>query len=85
MCAAIMTMMAAVADPVPTHDHGAMQAGSVAPDLLPVSTAHSFSALMANVDAVMHYGMTSARRDGDPDHDFASAMALSARDGKSDD
>lgn len=40
---------------------------------------------MANVDAVMHYGMTSARRDGDPDHDFASAMALSARDGKSDD
>ena len=55
------------------HDHPGMQ-GSMPPSLLPVSTAHTFSELMANVDAVMHHGMASARRNGTPDHDFASAM-----------
>jgi len=60
------------ADPMPSHDHHAM--GGMPPSLLPVSTAHTFSELMANVDQVMHHGMSSAKRNGSPDHDFASAM-----------
>ena len=44
------------------------------PALLSVSNAHSFPDLMANADAVMHHAMAAAARDGDPDHDFASAM-----------
>lgn len=55
------------------HDHHAMEGGTP-PSLLPVSTAHTFSELMANVDDVMHHGMASAKRNGNPDHDFASAM-----------
>ena len=58
---------------MPSHDHAAMQ-GGMPPSLLPVSTAHTFSELMANVDAVMHHGMANAERTGNPDHDFASAM-----------
>ena len=58
---------------MPSHDHHAMQSGT-APMLLPVSTAHTFSELMVNVDEVMHHGMASAKRNGNPDHDFASAM-----------
>ncbi|CAN5778245.1 hypothetical protein BH11PSE8_BH11PSE8_15540 [soil metagenome] len=62
------------ADPtMPSHDHPAM-GGGTPPLLLPVSTAHTFSELMANVDAVMHHGMANAKRNGNPDHDFASAM-----------
>ena len=58
---------------MPAHEHHAM-GGGAPPSLLPVSTVHTFSELMANVDAVMHHGMASAKRDGNPDHDFASAM-----------
>ena len=61
------------ADPtMPPHDHHAE--GGTPPSLLPVSTAHTFSELMANVDDVMHHGMANAKRNGNPDHDFASAM-----------
>ena len=61
------------ADPtMPSHDHRAT--GGRPPPLLPVSTAHTFHELMANVDEVMHHGMVSAERNGNPDHDFASAM-----------
>ena len=61
------------ADPtMPSHDHHAMN--GVPPSLLPVSTAHTFPELMANVDEVMHHGMANAKRNGNPDHDFASAM-----------
>ena len=75
MIATIVSMTGAIAsqDVPPSHDHQAMS-GAVPPALLPVSTAHSFSALMANVDDVMHHGMANAKRNGDPDHDFASAM-----------
>ena len=58
---------------MPSHDHHAMERGTP-PSLLPVSTAHTFSELMANVDAVMHHGMANANRNGNADHDFASAM-----------
>ena len=62
------------ADPtMPSHDHRAT-GGGTPPSLLPVSTAHTFPELMANVDEVMHHGMANAKRNGDPDHDFASAM-----------
>ena len=62
------------ADPtMPPHDHHAME-GGIPPSLLPVSTAHTFTELMTNVDEVMHHGMVNAKRNGDPDHDFASAM-----------
>jgi hypothetical protein len=62
------------ADPtMPAHDHHAMGGGTPLA-LLPVSTAHTFPELMANVDEVMHHGMASAQRNGNPDHDFASAM-----------
>ncbi len=54
-------------------DH-AMMSHDSPPALLSVSNAHSFSDLMANADAVMHHAMAAAPRDGDPDHDFASAM-----------
>ena len=57
---------------MPSHDHHAMS--SMPPSLLPVSTAHTFPQLMANVDAVMHHRMANANRNGTPDHDFASAM-----------
>jgi uncharacterized protein (DUF305 family) len=53
-------------------DH--MTMGHATPALLPVSKAYSFSTLMANVDEVMHHNMASAKRTGDPDHDFASEM-----------
>ena len=58
---------------MPSHDHHPMAAG-MSPSLLPVSTTHTFSELMANVDEVMHHGMAQAKRNGNPDHDFASAM-----------
>ena len=62
------------ADPtMPSHDHHAM-GGGMPPSLLPVSTAHTYPELMANVDEVMHHGMANAKRNGNPDHDFASAM-----------
>ncbi|GAC1355866.1 MAG: hypothetical protein NVSMB34_09480 [Variovorax sp.] len=57
----------------PSHDHQAMSVG-MAPSLLPVSTVHTFSELMTNVDEVMHHGMANAKRNGNLDHDFASAM-----------
>ena len=57
---------------MPSHDQHAM--GGMPPSLLPVSTAHTFPELMANVDEVMHHGMANAKRNGNPDHDFASAM-----------
>lgn len=44
------------------------------PPPLEISTAHSFAALMNNVDQRMHADMANAKRTGDPDHDFASAM-----------
>lgn len=56
-----------------SHDHADM-AAMAAPELLPASTAHTFPELMANVDAVMHHAMAAAPRNGDADHDFASAM-----------
>jgi uncharacterized protein (DUF305 family) len=58
---------------MPSHDHHAMSVGT-APSLLPVSMTHTFPELMANVDEVMHHGMANAKRNGNPDHDFASAM-----------
>lgn len=58
---------------MPSHDHHAMSVG-MAPSLLPVSRVHTFPELMANVDEVMHHGMANAKRNGNPDHDFASAM-----------
>ena len=61
-------------DASPSHDHGAMSPSDQPASLLPASTAHSFSALMMNADAVMHRAMADAPRSGDPDHDFASAM-----------
>jgi len=63
----------AAAPTMPSHDHHAM-GGGTPPSLLPVSTAHTFPELMANVDEVMHHGMANAKRSGNPDHDFASAM-----------
>jgi uncharacterized protein (DUF305 family) len=54
-------------------DHATM-AHEPPPALLSVSNAYSFTDLMANADAVMHHAMAAAPRDGDPDHDFASAM-----------
>lgn len=56
-----------------SHDHAGMTSMD-APVPLPASTAHTFPELMANVDAVMHHAMADAPRNGDPDHDFASAM-----------
>ncbi len=58
---------------MPSHDHRTM-GGGMPPSLLPISTAHTFNELMANVDEVMHHGMANAKRNGNPDHDFASAM-----------
>lgn len=68
-----MTVAVPAQDTVPSHDRHTMS-GATPPSLLPVSTAHPFSALMANVDQVMHHGMANAKRNGNPDHDFASAM-----------
>lgn len=71
--AGAVTVGFAADPPMPSHGHGTM-GGAMPPSLLPVSTAHTFTELMANVDAVMHHGMASAKRNGNPDHDFASAM-----------
>lgn len=70
-----MTAVLASATPVAESPHDA-HAGSMAaaPIPLAITNATPFPALMANVDAVMHFGMARALRTGDADHDFASAM-----------
>jgi uncharacterized protein (DUF305 family) len=73
--ATLVTTAASVTgqDKTIAQDHH-MRVGSTTPSLLRVSNAYSFSTLMENVDEVMHHAMASAKRTGDPDHDFASEM-----------
>ena len=71
--AGAMTVAFAAQQTAPPHGGHAMGNG-MPPLLLPATTAHTFSELMSNADEVMHHGMASAKRNGDPDHDFASAM-----------
>ncbi len=68
-----MTAVIAKAHPIDPPLHAA-HAMSDAPVPLPITNATSFADLMANIDAVMHSGMTNASRTGQADHDFASAM-----------
>ena len=67
-----VSLIAPAQDPVALHNQHEMV--DAKPALLPVSKAHSFAALIANANEVMHYGMANASRNGDPDHDFATAM-----------
>ena len=75
---ALVATACAIAATASGADHMAMHDGHsmrmAAPTPLAISTQHSFAALMANTDDVMHYRMAHAHRIGDPDHDFASEM-----------
>ena len=73
-----MIAVIAVAQPVSEmrgeYAVSSAHAMQVAPTSLPITSAYTFEHLMDNAEAVMHYGMANAPRNGEPDHDFASAM-----------